>query len=58
MRDIDYSDRYQTSFALSDSISTRDRDGIHKTFSGLMKLIHPTGQATPVELEALLLAAI
>jgi ATP-dependent Lon protease len=58
MRDIDYSDRYQSSFALSDSISTRDRDGIHKTFSGLMKLVHPTGEASPAEVEALLRAAI
>ena len=58
MRDIDYSDRYQTSFALSDSLSTRDRDGIHKTFSGLMKLVHPTGQATAEEMEALLRASI
>jgi ATP-dependent Lon protease len=58
MRDIDYSDRYQGSFALSDSISTRDRDGIHKTFSGLMQLVHPTGEASPEEMEAVLCAAI
>ena len=54
MRDIDYSDRYQQYFTLGPDISTRDRDGIHKTFSGLMKLIHPDGEATEEEMEELL----
>ncbi|RJF43789.1 BREX system Lon protease-like protein BrxL [Actinomyces sp. 2119] len=58
LRDTDYSDRYQDSFALSDDLSTRDRDGIHKTFSGLMKLIHPSGQASPEEIDALLRIAL
>ena len=34
VRNDDYSDRYQQHFTLSSDISTRDRDGIHKTFSG------------------------
>ncbi|WP_444962852.1 BREX system Lon protease-like protein BrxL [Nocardiopsis sp. M1B1] len=58
MRNTDYSDRYQQHFALGSDISTRDRDGIHKTFSGLMKLIYPTGDATPAEIEDLLRFAI
>jgi ATP-dependent Lon protease len=41
MRNADYSDRYQQHFTLGSDISTRDRDGIHKTFSGLMKIIYP-----------------
>lgn len=57
-RDLDYSDRYQRHFTLSEDISTRDRDGIHKTFSGLMKLIHPSGDADSDEIEALLRVAI
>ena len=36
MRSTDYSDRYQQHFTLGSDISTRDRDGIHKIFSGLM----------------------
>lgn len=32
MRNHDYSDRYKQYFSLSSDISTRDRDGIHKTF--------------------------
>lgn len=58
MRNSDYSDKYQQYFTLDSDISTRDRDGIHKTFSGLMKIIHPTGDATPEEVEELLRFAI
>ena len=58
MRNFDYSDRYQHHFALGSDISTRDRDGIHKTFSGLMKLIYPDGEATSDEIEELLRFAI
>lgn len=57
-RNEDFSDKYQAHFTLGSEISTRDRDGIHKTFSGLMKLIHPTGTATPDEMEELLVYAI
>ncbi|RRD53425.1 BREX system Lon protease-like protein BrxL [Buchananella hordeovulneris] len=58
MRNTDYSDRYQQHFTLGSDISTRDRDGIHKTFSGLMKLIYPSGEATQEEIEELLRFAI
>ncbi|CAM3545970.1 BREX system Lon protease-like protein BrxL [Micrococcus flavus] len=58
MRNTDYSDRYQQHFTLGSDISTRDRDGIHKTFSGLMKLIYPDGKATPAEIEELLRFAV
>ncbi|MBX3116435.1 MAG: BREX system Lon protease-like protein BrxL [Cryobacterium sp.] len=57
-RGEDHSDKYQTHFTLGTDISTRDRDGIHKTFSGLMKLIHPSGEATAGEIEELLAYAI
>lgn len=58
LRKHDYSDRYQQYFELSTNISTRDRDAIHKTFSGLMKIIFPHGDATPEEVEELLTFAI
>ncbi|MFZ1381231.1 MAG: BREX system Lon protease-like protein BrxL [Scrofimicrobium sp.] len=58
MRNTDYSDRYQKHFTLGSDISTRDRDGIHKTFSGLMKLIYPNGEATAEEVQELLQFAI
>jgi ATP-dependent Lon protease len=54
MRDQDYSDRYTQHFTLSPDISTRDRDGIQKTFSGLMKILYPHGEATPEEIEEIL----
>jgi ATP-dependent Lon protease len=58
MRNADYSDRYQTHFTLGSDISTRDRDGIHKTFSGLMKIMYPHGKATKEEIEEILSFAI
>ena len=58
MRAQDYSDRYQQHFTLSPDISTRDRDGIHKTFSGLMKVLYPGGEATRKEIEEILRFAI
>lgn len=58
MRNTDYSDRYQQHFTLGADISTRDRDGIHKTFSGLMKILYPHGEATKQEIEEILRFAI
>lgn len=58
MRNLDYSDRYQQYFTLGSDISTRDRDGIHKTFSGLMKLLYPHEQATAEEVDEILRFAI
>lgn len=58
LRNDDYSDRYRSSFELSSDISTRDRDGVHKTFSGLMKILFPSGEATPDEMEEVLKLAL
>jgi len=58
LRNHDYSDRYKEYFSLSSDISTRDRDGINKTFSGLMKILFPHGKATEAEIEELLRFAI
>lgn len=57
-RSEDFSDKYKGYFTLDSSISTRDQDGIRKTFSGLMKLVHPTGEATEDEIRTLLEFAI
>jgi ATP-dependent Lon protease len=54
LRNHDYSDRYRELFSLSSDISTRDRDGINKTFSGLMKILFPHDGATKEEIEELL----
>lgn len=57
-RSEDLSDKYKDYFKLDNSISTRDQDGVRKTFSGLMKLVHPTGEATEDEVRTLLEFAI
>jgi len=54
LRNHDYSDRYQGLFSLSTDLSTRDRDGVNKTFSGLMKILFPQGEASREEIEELL----
>lgn len=57
-RNYDYSHRYEKYFELSSDISTRDRDGVHKTFSGLMKILFPEGEATKEDVEKILKFAI
>jgi len=54
MRNDDYSNRYRDLFTLSSDISTRDRDGVNKTFSGMMKLLFPADDATSAEVEEIL----
>ncbi|MEL0100062.1 MAG: BREX system Lon protease-like protein BrxL, partial [Opitutae bacterium] len=58
LRNQDYSDQYKQYFELSSDISTRDRDGINKTFSGLMKILFPGGGATEAEIEKVLRVAL
>lgn len=58
LRNEDYANKYQNYFELSSDISTRDRDGIHKTFSGLMKILYPSGEASKDEIEEILKFAI
>lgn len=54
LRNQDFSNQYQEYFSLSSDISTRDRDAINKTFSGLMKILFPQGGATESEIEDIL----
>lgn len=54
LRNFDYSHAYGSYFTLNKDISTRDRDGVHKTFSGLMKVIFPGGECSKEEAEELL----
>lgn len=58
LRNDDYSDRYKEHFTLSNEISTRDRDAINKTFSGLMKILYPHDLATVEEIEEVLKFAV
>jgi len=54
LRSHDYSDRYKEFFTLSSDLSTRDRDSINKTFSGLFKILFPGASATREEIEEIL----
>ena len=54
LRNQDFSDQYKMHFTLSSDLSTRDRDAINKTFSGLMKILFPQGGATKDEVEEIL----
>jgi len=58
LRPHDFSQMYTDQFELFSSISTRDRDAIQKTFSGLMKIIFPHGEVTQEETEGMLQFAI
>ena len=58
LRTQDYSDQYKGLFELDPSLSTRDKDGINKTFSGLMKILFPQGGATRDEIEKVLRLAM
>lgn len=54
LRGHDFSRLYGEFFQLGPEISTRDRDGIHKTFSGMMKLLFPGGGASRAEMAEIL----
>lgn len=54
LRNYDYSHKYTTHFDLFEDISTRDRDGITKTFSGLMKILFPDGEASKEDMRLIL----
>jgi len=58
LRNFDYANIFADKFELSPEISTRDRDGITKTFSGLMKILFPGKEAEDKEIQELLHFAI
>ena len=54
MRTEDFTGLYKQYFEISSEVDKRDQTGFEKTFSGLMKIIHPNGKATPEEIAELL----
>ena len=54
LRNFDYSLLYRDHFELSSDLSTRDRTGVQKTFSGLMKILFPHKEASAEETEEIL----
>lgn len=57
-RKEDHTHAYTPYFTLSDSITTRDKTAIAKTFSGLVKVIYPDGNFSEEEAKELLEFAI
>lgn len=58
LRKEDRTNEYSTFFALSDTITTRDKTSIAKTYSGLAKVIYPHGALTEDNAKELLDFAI
>jgi ATP-dependent Lon protease len=58
LRFHDYSDLYRQYFELDSSLSTRDKEGINKTVSGLLKIIYPHREILKEEIEYVLRFAI
>jgi len=53
-RTEDFTSAYKDHFEIVSELSTRDQTGFEKTFSGLMKILHPDGDATADEIRELL----
>lgn len=58
LRKEDRTQDFNNYFALSDSITTRDKTAISKTFAGLAKVIYPDGELSEEEAQELLDFAI
>ena len=58
LRSQDFSHRPDQYFTISNKISTRDRDAVYKTMSGMLKIIFPNGGETEQEVEELLKIAM
>ena len=58
LRKEDYGQVFKEHYQLSDNLTSRDRDGITKTFSGLVKLIFPHGEFTKEDVRDLLEFAV
>lgn len=58
MRKYDFTNAFSEYFTLNDNFNTRDTIAVGRTFSGLVKLIHPDGQMNREEVRDLLTYAI
>lgn len=58
LRKEDHMHDYKKYFDLSDTITTRDKDAISKTFSGLVKIVYPHGDYSEAEAREILDFAI
>jgi ATP-dependent Lon protease len=54
LRTEDFTSAYKKHFEIVSEVSTRDQTGFEKTFSGLMKILYPHGEASVEQQEELL----
>lgn len=54
LRKEDYTNAYSNYFELSSTLTSRDRDGIIKTFSGYVKILYPDGIYTKEQAQEIL----
>ena len=57
-RNYDFMSKMDTQFDLNDSLTKRDKEGIKKTVSGLIKILYPHEKYTYAELKELVLFAM
>lgn len=58
LRKLNFTEMVERDFAFGSHLVQRDRKAVQKTFSGLMKLIHPHGEATREEMTELVELAL
>ncbi|WP_167646425.1 BREX system Lon protease-like protein BrxL [Mameliella alba] len=58
LRQEDFSNRPDQHFSISEKISTRDRDAVYKTMSGLLKILFPAGGESAEDVGELLQLAL
>ncbi|MEI4234825.1 BREX system Lon protease-like protein BrxL [Roseovarius sp. D22-M7] len=58
LRQEDFSNRADQYFSISEKISTRDRDAVYKTMSGLLKVLFPAGGESAEDVEELMQLAL
>lgn len=58
LRKLNFTEIAERDFAFGGHLVQRDRKAVQRTFSGLMKLIHPHGEATKDEMTELLVLAL
>ena len=58
LRRRNYTDIFDRYFSLGSHLNTRDARAVRRTVSGLVKLLHPSGEATKEDVEEYLLLAL
>jgi len=58
LRKLNFTEAIDHHFALGSHLNARDRKAVRRTVSGLMKILHPDGEASKEDLETIVVLAI